>query len=263
MIMSLHSGLAVAGNYSVGWWMVQKIYRENGNSVNRVAFDIQDGSGAMVLTDVVQGIALLGPGGSIPLDPHDFDTPDLLLGSIDTSSGQWSYDSAFSPSNYHIATFSADLVEGNYTLVITDTDGEAVANDNPTKYFNGVVELPEISSKTFRGYTDAGGNFFWQWDPPDDTAVWSQSLDVSIRCYLIIYNGDNHIGDVYVTVPATLGGMYVPRNVMDLVWPRGDKFYVQLHLRTNDNNNRYYTNPVSLNVLKKERSSKTVVIPLL
>ena len=80
---------------------------------------------------------------------------------------------------------------------------------------------------------------------------------------LIIFNGDDMSGNLYVTVPATLGGMYVPSSVMDLVWEKGDKFYVQLHLRTNDNNNRYYTNPVALSALKKERPVKTVVIPLL
>ena len=103
-----------------------------------------------VLTDVVQGIALLGPGGAIPLDPHSIVTPDMLYGAIDTSSGQWNYDSEFSASNTYIANFSSDLAEGSYTLAITDTDGVLVSNDTPSVYYNGVVELPEISSKSFR-----------------------------------------------------------------------------------------------------------------
>ena len=264
MIILLNGGLAFAGNYTVGWWMVQKRTNEDGTSYNRLLFRVEDESGAPVLTDVVQGIALLGPGGSsIPLEPHSLYTQDMLYGAIDTSSGQWDYDSNFSESNTNVAKFSVDLVPGDYTLFITDTDSDVMANDTLTRHYNGVVELPKISSKSFRGYEDANGNFFLQWDPPTDTAVWSQSLDVSIRCWLGIYLGDDPTGEINVTVPATLGGMYVPSSIMDLARQKGDWFYVQLHLRTNDNNNRYYTNGVPLTSLKKERPARTVVIPLL
>jgi hypothetical protein len=263
IIISLNGGLAFAGNYKVGWWWVHKRINENGTSYNRLAFSILDESDNPVLTDVVQGIALIGPNGSVLLDPYDFDTYEMLYGSIETGSGQWNYDSEFSTENIYIANFSEDPVEGNYSLFIIDTDGVDVSVASNPRYYNGVVELPKISSKTFRGYEDADGNLFWQWDPPTDTAVWSQSLDVSIRCWLGIYDGDDPVAQVYVTVPATLGGMYVPKNIMDLVRQKGDWFYVQLHLRTNDNDNRYYTNGIPLSSLKKERSVKTVVIPLL
>jgi hypothetical protein len=263
MTISLNGGLAFAGDYTVGWWMVQKRTNENGTSYNRLVFTIEDEFGDPVLSDVVQGIALLGPGGAITLDPYSFDTPVQLYGEIDTSTGQWNYDSDFSVSNFYSAKFSADLVVGSYSLFITDTDGVVMSVATLSRDYNGVVELPKISSKSFRGYEDSDGNFFWQWDPPTDTAVWSQSLDVSIRCWLGIYNGNDPAGEIYVTVPARLGGMYVPNSIMDLARQRGDWFYVQLHLRTNDNNNRYYTNWVPLSSLKKERPVKTVVIPLL
>jgi hypothetical protein len=190
-------------------------------------------------------------------------TYELLYGSIDTSSGQWNYDSDFVLDNYHWANFPEDLVEGNYTLAVVDSDGDTMPNENSTQYFHGVVELPEVSSKSFRGFEDVDGNLFWQWDPPADIALWSSSLDVSIRCWVSIYDGDDYIGDIYVAVPATLGGMYVPSSVMDLARLKGDNFRIALHTRTNDNDNRFYTNSVALSALKKERPSKTVVIPLL
>ena len=39
MVISFYAELAFAGDYSVNWWMAKKISRENGEAVNRLAFD--------------------------------------------------------------------------------------------------------------------------------------------------------------------------------------------------------------------------------
>lgn len=263
MIISLNGGLAFAGDYTVDWWRVQKRTFESGSSVNRLAFTIKDGYGNTVPTDVVKTILLIGPeGGTVSLTPHDFYTYDILSGFIDTSSGGWIYDSEFLGDNYCTADFSEDLVEGNYTLTIIDTDEEAMIISPATRNFGGIIELPQISSKSFRGFQDAGGNLLWQWDPPADMAMWSVSSDVDLRCMLDIFLGDDYIGMVWINVPSTVGGTYIPSDVMDLVRQKGDNFKLQLQIRDIDNNNRYYTNEVALNALREERSKAVVVIPM-
>ena len=94
-------------------------------------------------------------------------------------------------------------------------------------------------------------------------ALWASNPNMSIRCWLDIFNGDDYVGMVYVTVPALLGGMYVPGSVMAQARQKGDRFDLGLHIRTNDNSNRYYTNAIKLSDLKSQRASKKVVIPLL
>jgi len=263
IVISLNGGLALAGDYTVSWWHLQKRNYEDGRSFNRLGFGVVDASGSPVSTDVVLNISLVGSGVPDPLPEHSFDYYDALYGRIDTTTGLWIYDADFTTENYHAVNFSGNLAAGNYTFTVIDEDGETMTNDNPTQYFNGVVELPTISSKSFRGYEDASGNWTFQWDPPMDSETWSGLHNMSIRCWISIFLGDDYKGDIYVTVPAALGGMYVPSNVMDLARQIGDNGRFALHLRTNDNNNRYYTNSVGLSDLNKERPSKTVVIPLL
>ena len=242
IIISFNGGLAFAGDYTVNYWHVQKRTYEDGRSFNQLSFSVLDEFGSAVPTDVVFSIALVGSGVPDPLPAHTFDYFESLYGHIDTTTGQWIYDTDFAPENYYAVNFSGDLAAGDYTLAVIDSDGAAMTIDNPTYTFNGVVELPTISYKSFRGYEDAAGNLTVQWDPPLDSGLWSGSADMSIRCWLNIYLGDDYLGDIYVTVPAALGGMYVPSSVMDLARARGDSFRLALHLRTNDNNNRYYTN---------------------
>lgn len=263
-IFLINGGLAFAGNYSVDWWRVQKRTYESGKVINRLAFTVRDGFGDAVQTDVVQGIALLGPNGPVPLNPHTFMAYEILNGSLETSSGEWYYDSGFSYDNYWIADFSEDLAEGNYTLTVTDTDGEAMENNPATRYFGGVVELPQILSKTFRGYEDAGGNLLWQWDLPADMATGSLSYDVDPRCMLDIFIGEHYIGMVWINVPSIVSAAYIPSNVMDLVRQKGDNFKLQLQIRDTDNNNRFYSNEIKLSELKKERpvETKTLIFPI-
>lgn len=265
MIFSINVGLACAGDYSVDWWRVQKRTYESGNSINRLAFVVKNLiDGSYPQTDVVQGISLLGPNGPVPLNPHTFMAYEILNGSLETSSGEWYYDSEFSNDNYWIADFSEDLAEGNYTLTVTDTDGEAMENNPATRYFGGVVELPQISSKSFRGFEDAGGNLLWQWDLPTDMATRSLPYDVDPRCMLDIFNGDDYIGMLWINVPSIVSGVYIPSNVMELARQKGDNFKLQLQIRDTDNTNRYYSNEINLSELKKERpvETKTLIFPI-
>jgi hypothetical protein len=101
-----------------------------------------------------------------------------------------------------------------------------------------------------------------QWGPPADMALWAGALDVSICCWLAIYNCVDYVSEVYVKVAALLGGMFVPSSVRDFARQKGDSLGVALHIRTNDRGNRFFTNAVPLNQLKAQKSG-AVVVPLL
>ena len=259
---TINVGMAFAGDYTVSWWHLQKRTYEDGRSFNRLGFGVEDEFGNPVSTDVVLSVALAGSGVPSPLPAHNFSFYDTLYGHLDANA-VWVYDADFVTENYFGVNFTGDLAEGNYTLTITDTDGVVMTNGNPTQHFNGVVELPTISAKSFRAYEDVSGGLICQWDPPMSMGIWAGSLDFSIRAWLSIYDGDVYQGEIYVSVPAILGGIYVPSNVVDLASQRGDNFRFSLHIRTNDNNNRYYANEAALTSLKPEHSGKTLVVPLL
>jgi hypothetical protein len=246
--------------YSVPWWHLQKRTYENGNAFNRVAFAVTDSIGNYVLTNVVKSVTLEGPGGAIALSALDFMTYQTLYGSLNHDPWQWYYDSDFQFENYYSVNFGGTLQPGNYTLTVVDLNDGTIFYE--TKYFNGVVELPQFSSDSFHGYEDDAGNLLWQWELPMDTNFWAFSnADISIRCWVSIFNGNNYVGDVSIRVPVTVGGMFVPSRVMDLARQKGDNFKVGLHVRTNANQNRYYTNSIPLRSLKKTLK-RVVVVPL-
>jgi hypothetical protein len=267
MLISLNSGLVFAGNYTVSWWQLNKRTYENGDSYYHLGFAVLDELGLPVDTDVVGSVEVSGVGVPYPLPAHTFGgSSETLSGRLDTALGQWVYASEFENETYFAVKFSGNLTAGHYGLTVIDKDGDTMTNAGPSIYFNGVAELPAISSKSFRGFEDAAGNFLVQWDPPADMAMWSTDLGVSIRCWISVYDSadlTDLLAEVYVRIPAMVGGMYVPRSVMDLARTKGDYLEVGLHLRTSDNNNRYYTNKVPISALKQQRSGGAVVVPLL
>jgi hypothetical protein len=173
-------------------------------------FAVIDSSGNYVTNNVVKTVAVLGPSGPItlPEGPPDFLYYETLNGSCDTNSKQWNYDSNFYFENTFVIDFNDGIEIGNHTLTVVDIDDATMTfapGISKTKYFNGTVDLPEITSKSFRGYEDASGNLLWYWDLPMDTNFWASLPEVSFRCWVTIMNGDNYVGALWVRVPVTMG----------------------------------------------------------
>jgi hypothetical protein len=259
-------GTILAGDYSVTWWRIQKRNYEDGRTFNRLQFGLKDSNGNDVTNNVVKTVTLLGPSGPIPLPegPPDFFYNEVLNGSYNADSAQWNYDSNFDFKNQFMINFSNGIEIGNYTLKVVDVDDAIMtfaSGISSTQYFNGIVDLPKITSKSFRGYEDASGNLLWYWDLPMDTYFWASSPDVSCACWVTIMNGDTYVGDIWVRLPVTMGMMFVPSSVMNKAKLKGDNLKLGILLRTNDDNNRYYANEIPLTSLKKKRTN-IVVVPL-
>jgi hypothetical protein len=62
--------------------------------------------------------------------------------------------------------------------------------------------------------------------------------------FISIYDGDgNYVGEAYIGVPTHLGRLFVPRDVGKKIAAEGASFSLNIQFRTNDNNNRRYSNP--------------------
>lgn len=258
---------------SVAWWHIQKRSYENGNQYNRLGFAVIDTTTSQhVTTDVVSSVSLYenvtpGDGSSgdiITIPSHSFNNYKMIYGHYNTDNDNWFYDDDISEENYFRINYTSPaLTTGTYRLEVTFNDGSPAYSGELT--FNGLQTLPTVSSDTFYWHTDTAGNFIWGWKAPYEANMYaSGETNTSIRCWLSMFNGDTYVGDIWVKVPTQVPMMYVPKSVMDLAATVSDNYKAGLQIRTNDNNNRYYTNQVTIDKPEKSKEKKkVVVIPLL
>jgi hypothetical protein len=258
-ILGCFGASALAGDYYLSYWYLQNRTYENKNSFNRLAFAVLEGNQGYPSNSVIKSVTLEGPDGQITLPPISFTTFEMLYGRYDAKTGNLNYDSEFYFENQYTHDFNGALDPGNYTLTVVDIDGVTIFEG--TRYFNGVIELPAISSKSFRGFEDNSGNFICQWDLPLETDFWTASYDISIRCWISIFDKNSYIGDIWIVLPVNAGMLFVPSRIMNLAKEKGDHFKIGLHIKTNDDNNRVYTSDIPLSALKKNQQN-VVVVPL-
>jgi hypothetical protein len=224
------------------FWYIQNRSYENGNSLNKVSFAMKDMEGNYILDDVLTSIELFDPDGT-QIQPNE----DGFGGSYQTVYGQyqpydgwWSFGDTLRDESWYYINFDEPLKEGDYHLVVTDQSGnqyEAYAT------FNGVQSLPAISSETICAFQDSEGNIQWKWEIPPDKF---SNVSTSIRTWLTGYSaGGNYLGEIYSRVPTHMGWSFAPANLIQQLEQAGaETFQIGIHVRTNDNNNRFYTSQV-------------------
>lgn len=272
--LSFLSGIAGAAS-TVYWWHVQKrTYENSSNDHNRLGFSvIVTGSSPeeYVTSDVVASVALWqnvtlggpGSGTEITLPAHTFMTTKMMYGNYDDNTDAWNYDAAFHGENYFRVQYTTpDLAAGNYRLEVIFNDGSPPYTSDATFY--GLQTLPTISANSFYGYEDASGNFVWGWKAPYSPTMYaSGATNTSLRPSFMIFNGGTYIGEIHFKVGTQVPMMYIPKSRLDLAKALGDGYSVGLQIRSNDNNNRRYTNSINIDNLKQSNNtSKVVVIPL-
>ncbi len=252
---------------TVNWWHLQNRIYEDGRIRNRLGMGIVDsGTSQPVQSDVVSSIELYEnvttgnpTGDAITLGGHFFVTYDAVYGNYDGVTDEYSYDPLVTESytgvNYNTPQLAAGVT---YRMVVKFNDGSA--DFEATRTFNGLQALPEISSKNFYGYEDASGNVMWGWKAPYDTALYTGgATDTSVSAWVAMYNAGNWVGDISIKFPTQVSNMFIPQSVLSLF--NADSASVGLNIRTNDNNNRWYSNEVGVDKLKKE-IKKVAVVPL-
>jgi hypothetical protein len=151
----------------------------------------------------------------------------MLQGNYDTDIGQWNFDPGFDYfDNGYFANFNGDLIPGFYRLHVTTTGGWT---DERTFKVSQPVIAPIISSSSIRAWKDSQGNLIWEWDPPH---ALDQNLRTRISAYMGIEGNEDYF--FWITVPTHFGGMTIPKATLELLEAKGNKIFLQLYLRIND-----------------------------
>ena len=238
-----HGDLNQIQLYRLAYTQVQNLIRENGDNNNRLYFEVTHTYGQYVLDEnVVLDAVLYDPNGDVVnVGVLQFSAAPIMLGSYEGSNGRVNYYNFFTLSSFKREIFDP-LITGQYRLVVTTSEGLLVN----FYHFNRIYNLPIISSKTFEFQTDSDNNVLWKWKIPNEAFKLYQTTQTSARAGIEIYDGDAYAGLVWITVPTHLEHLFIPAYIADQINSMGDSFKFFTQIRTNDNNNRSYSNHLEL-----------------
>ena len=235
--------------YNIGWWQLQHRKCEDGRNFNVSHFGITDLDGNCVLDDIIEKVELFDPdGNSVQLSDATGLLGDKyisLYGRYNSDMGQWQYDNTFSDNeSYYHVEFDESLITGTYHLRLTDISENIY--DSYRYYDASVLNLPVIPSNSAYAYKDESGNVRCSWMVPENIA---SDLSTSVRADVIAMTDGVNLGkgDIYITIPTHMGQLFIPNSIFQMLESVGNSFKIILHLRTNDNFNRAYSNPIVLN----------------
>jgi fibrinogen beta/gamma subunit family protein len=228
---------------SIEWWWIQHRKYADGRELNRTAFAVKDKNGDYVPDDVITSIELYDPDGlelQTPTPAEAFGgTYKTVSGNYDANNGRWYFGDSLNQGSYYDFDIAETLKTGQYHLVVVDTNGKQY---DTYKDFNSTRDVPTIPPDSFCANKDAAGNLFWRWAAP--TELFS-NVSTSIRTYVSVYKNDMFIGDIYIKVPTHMNWAFSPKHLLDKFINEGaDLLKIGLHVRTNDNNNRWYSKEI-------------------
>lgn len=230
------------------WWSNYIVHGEyeDGRTRRWTGFEFQNENGDKITENVVSSVKLYDPDG-IEVSPIELKMEPYreMIGKYIADTGKWQYDETFNvySGEQYLVFNDTPLKIGLYRLQVTDTDGNIHEAYN---YCKGTVELPLISSDTFRGFEDSFGNFIWTWSVPYNV---NPEIETQVRGWVKIYNNDTFVSDVFITVSTHLGKIFIPNNVYQKIKTEGNIYEVGLHLREKSNRSRTYSNDIRINQL--------------
>lgn len=225
----------------VSWMYVQNRTYENGRNINRLAFGLIDEKGDH-LNDgsSVVDVTLYAPDGvPVKLSKYKFDSDEEIFGLYDAIKSQWLYSDNWQRDTWFRANFSEPLIPGSYRLKVVTADGKKTESKFNFKH---IVDLPIISSNSFRIYPDAFGNVIWKWDIPDDLGHMIFKHETDARASIDIYKNKKNIAYFFIKIPSHLGYAFIPSQIVKKINDKGDQFGLKIQLETGDKNTRTYSN---------------------
>jgi hypothetical protein len=224
----------------VSWMYVQHRKYETGRNLNRLVFGLIDEKGQLS-TDGrdVANVQLYAPDGStVNLLKYGFDSDEEIFGLYDAIKSRWYYSDTWLYDSWFKANFSEPLIPGQYRLKVTTIDGKVV---DSSFYFKKRVELPVISSSSFKIYNDTLGNVIWKWDIPDDLGRLIFNHFTEARASIDIIKNKKNVAYFFIKIPSHLGYVFIPRHIAEKITSKGDQFGFKIQLETKDKNNRTYS----------------------
>lgn len=226
----------------VAWMYVQKRHYGDGRNINRLSFGLIDDMGNYLSDDDrIAQVTLYGPSGkSVELSAHKFGATEELVGFFDAKNSQWHYNTDWRFDSWFSSDILEPLISGIYRLEVSTTDGKSTER---TYKFNGSIDLPVVDSRAFQRRLDQYGNLIWTWDIPLDLGNLSLNSRTSVKAAVDIYRKDQNVAYFSVTVPSPMGFVVIPRDIVQKLNQKGDRFEFEIKLETRDKNNRTYSNP--------------------
>jgi len=236
----------------IAWMQVQHREYGEGRSFNRLGFGLVDDSGSYLKTDKnITEVKLFGPDKQeAKLSGVKFASVEEIFGSYDSLKSQWYYSKTWQFDSWFRAKILDSLKPGIYWLRVTTADGKTAER---TFAFNSRGALPIIDSSSFRLNPDPYGNLIWRWNIPRDLGHLSLSHKMRARAAIDIHKNRKEIGYFSIILPAHLGYVFIPHDVLKLINAKGDRFELKVSLETLDKNNRTYSSSFTV----KERLPST------
>jgi hypothetical protein len=232
----------------VSWMYVQHRVYENGRTYNRLAFGLTDDNGKdLTGTANIASVELLDPRGRfVKLSECKFSKDEEIYGVYDPMRSQWHFNGEWQLDSWFSADFSEPLTPGVYRLVVNTVDGNAAVYEF---HFKAVAVLPVISSHSFKLRTDPYGNIVWKWDVPDILGHMVFDLQTVVKASIDIYKDQEQAAYFFIKLPSHMSYLFIPRNIVQKMRNRGDRFGLRIQLETRDNSMRTYSNTVIVNDL--------------
>ncbi len=227
----------------IGFMHVQRRKIEDGREFNRLGFSMRLLYGGYPENNILTDVKLYDPNNNeVVLFNPGFQYYKTGYGRYDETTEEWLYPNLFDENYYRYEIQTNDLVSGTYCLRVTDIYGAIHEKYYP---FNSQLDLPIISAGTFSWYSDESRNFVLKWAVPD-LSGFDPPPNTSVRAIIRIFNDQTFIGDFGMKVPTGLGYLPLPRDVLQMLQSFGNRLEFMVQLRTNDNNNRTYSNRIPL-----------------
>jgi hypothetical protein len=178
------------------------------------------------------------------LTPVKFGSVEEIYGNYDAKNSQWYFDENWQYDSWFSVDIDEPLAAGLYTLSVTTADGKKAEH---AYTFNQQVELPIIDSDSIKLDADSSGNLILTWRIPDQLGRLSLTHAMRARASIDIYSKNKYSGYFSIIVPVHVGFVFIPRQVVQKIKQKGNRFEVMISLETRDKNNRTYSKKLTVN----------------
>lgn len=240
------AGTAYAAD--VSWMYVQHRVYENGRSYNRLAFGLIDETGHELTGDTnIASVKLLDPQDRlVQLSVCKFSRDEEIFGVYDPMRSQWHFNEDWQIDSWFSADFSEPLIAGVYQLKVSTRDGKVAEYEFP---FRNAPMLPVILSRSFKLRQDPYGNIIWKWDVPDILGHMVFDLQTTVKASIDIYKDEEQVGYFFIKLPSHMSYLFIPRNIVQKLKAKGERFGLRIQLETRDSSARSYSDTLMVNDL--------------
>jgi len=224
----------------VSWMYVQHRVYEDGRTYNRLAFGLIDENGQELTGNTnIASVELLDPRGRlVKLGECKFSRDEEIYGVYDPIRSQWHFNGEWQPDSWFSADFFEPIIPGVYQLKVGTRDGDVAEYEFP---FRTAAVLPVIPSHSFKLRTDRYGNVIWRWDVPDILGHMVFDLQTVVKASIDIYKDQEQAAYFFIKLPSHMSYLFIPRNIIQKMRNRGNRFGLRIQVETRDNSTRTYS----------------------